>query len=120
MNELYISRDIISIIRKYLTISKRNVNRNYKLVLTEIEYLNEFNGSIIHNSRLTYLKFCYCYFCDKITNYYENIKYSIDSKFISIGRNIKYVNIIFSCSKCFITCDYKFVVLEQLKRKQNL
>ena len=117
MNNIPISRDIKNIIKKYLTISKRNVNRNYRLILANLKCINKYTNNIISIIKFDEKRtFCYCIFCDEITDYYENMLYSLELKFQDIERNTKYTNIGYSCNDCYQICKNKFEVLEQLKK----
>ena len=75
MYNIKVSRDIIGIIRKYLTISKYNVKRNYTLIISHVNKISKnsrkrFSSDTLSPSFLNKKnKFCYCLFCDKITNY---------------------------------------------------
>jgi hypothetical protein len=127
MNNIKLSRDIINIIRKYLTISKYNVKRNYTLIITHVNKISKnsrkrFSSDTLSPSFLNKKnKFCYCLFCDKITNYDIGFKYAWDDLFRNIGRNTKYIfNNNYNCCYCFNICIRKFNVLGQLKQIKKL
>jgi hypothetical protein len=130
MNKLPISRDIIGIIRKYLTISKINVNKNYKLVIFHIYRISDLKRTFykttlkdeITKTLIDVIKttdheiFFYCKFCDKISSCYINYKYALDIAFQEIGRNTKYCSVDRTCNDCYQTCRIKCRILDQLRK----
>lgn len=126
MNNLPLYRDLINIVRKYLTISKYQVKRNYKLVICNI-------GTLLSSRYNNYI-YCYCPFCDEIEECYKNHNYMLDIHFSSYKRNTKYIfptnqqdqmknkiykdnNNYYPCKKCYIICMKKFKILKKIKEK---
>ena len=114
-----LSKDIIGIIRKYLTIFKRDVDRNHKLVYKQIHRISDLNyyykTSLISVIKTTDPEiFFYCKFCDKISYCFTNYIYTLDTAFQEIEKNTKYCSVDRTCNDCYQTCRIKFSVLNQL------
>lgn len=62
-----INRDIINIVRSYLTVSKNEVKRNKKLLEYEINVLCGENISLTNKFNTRGYLFSYCLFCDQLT-----------------------------------------------------
>lgn len=114
MNNLPLSKDLINIIRKYLTISKYQIKRNYKLVVYNVLCYNKYYKDYL-NYEHKYVKICYCPFCDKIEEYDTRYDFTFDLLFKSNKRNTKYIFLNdYPCTFCYHVCEQKFDLLKQL------
>ena len=100
-----INRNLVNIVKSYLTISKNEVKRNERLL---IYGLNTFNLYYIQFNK-NYL-FSYCLFCDQPTYQFTYDTYELEEK---LKWNV--INKYLPCLNCYQTCNNKCEFINEIK-----
>ena len=101
-----INRNLINMVRSYLTISNEKVDKNKKLLIYGFNFLN---NEIPIQSIKSYI-FSYCLFCDQATYQITYDHYQLNKVL-----NWRIIDKFLPCECCYLVCMSKFVMTEQIK-----
>lgn len=119
-----LNKDLINIIRLYLTISKDDVKRNKDLMIFHLDSIiedniDDHNYFFYDNRSLQYLvnndiRICnYCHFCDNMTYQYPDMSYDLITSYKDKNTKLIY-GVLLPCEDCYNACLDKCKVMEQL------